>query len=479
MALIASQGYFTYQNYKVNKLRFVNDVRSVLNKSIEAYFTEKTRNKIFILTQQSSDTIKGKRAKGVTKSFKSIDSLVKEIKDSSSLKSVFGFTHKWSSQTTTESITINADSIIRLQLNPDSVNIIQDFSRLDSIQAKEFEFLTQKVVVSVNQQLLDLGALYSEIDTVFLAMGLNIEFSLKQEVKGNITSIGNPADSTFLTVAATSPLLGSDHSIQIDFENATLLILRDGINELILSVLLIGLVVGTMGYLYRTIYQQKQLAEIKDDLISNITHEFKTPIATTFSALEGVTNFNEANDQEKTKRYIDLSNSQLKKLNGMVEKMLETATIDQGKLHLNIEEVSVVPWTKEIVDRFSFVNADKTISYESSLQTHVAHFDRFHIENTLSNLLDNAIKYGGDRIIVRLILQQDKLIWEVEDNGGNIPRAQRDKIFDKLYRIPTGNQHDVKGFGIGLYYAKTIAELHGGAISLRVAPKSTLFTLKL
>ena len=477
--LIAAQGYFTFQNYKVNKQRFVNDMRDTLNESIDAYFTDKAKSQIFILTEASSDTINGRRAHSVSRSFKNIDSLIKEIKDSSTLKSVVGFSHAWSGETTTQSISINADSLIRLKVNADSFNAFQSLDQLDSIKAKEFEFLTQKVAISIKQDFVDLGKIHTQLMEVLRSKGLDIDFKLDQEVKGNKTSIGSIEDGDFLTVKATSALLGSQHSIAIEFENATLLILRDGINELILSLLLIGLVVGTMGYLYRTIYTQKQLAEIKDDLISNITHEFKTPIATIFSALEGVTNFNEANDQEKTKRYIDLSNGQLKKLNNMVEKMLETATIDQGKLTLNIEEVDVVAWTKDMVDRFALIASEKTISYESALQSHIAHFDRFHIENTLSNLLDNAIKYGGNRIIVRLALRQEKLIWEVEDNGGNIPKAQRDRIFDKLYRIPTGNQHDVKGFGIGLYYAKTIADLHGGSLTLEAAPNSTLFRLKL
>lgn len=477
--MIGAQSYFTFQGYKVNKQRFINDVLGALNESIDAYFTEKAKGQIFILTQSSADTIEGMRANGVLQSFKNIDSLVKEIKISTTPSKVLGFSHEWSSETTTRSITINTDSIIQLKMNPDSIKVISDFSKVDSIRAKEFEFLTQKVAVSVEQGLVDLGQLYMKLDTALLVQGLHIDFKLNQNIKGRKTSVGTMEEANFLSVNATSPLLGSQHSIGIDFENATLLILQDGINELLLSLLLIGLVVGTMGYLYKTIYHQKQLAEIKDDLISNITHEFKTPIATIFSALEGVTNFNEANDPEKTKRYIDLSNYQLKKLNVMVEKMLETATIDQGKLTLDKEEVDVAGWTKSIVDRFVLVQSEKTISYESAVQSHVAIFDRFHIENTLSNLLDNAIKYGGTSIIVRLILEQDKVVWEVEDNGGNIPKAQRDRVFDKLYRIPTGNQHDVKGFGIGLYYAKTIAELHEGTLTLEIGDHKTLFKLKL
>ncbi len=476
-ALIVAQGYFTYQSYKSNKQRFIADVNQALNESIENYFADKAKSEIYILTDESPDTVYGGKQK-ILKSFDNLDSLIKEAGDSVSIKSTYGFSHAWSGKTTTKSIPIDIDSMINIRIDTDdSIKVIKKFDKLDVIQSKEFEFLTQKVMVSIGEQLLDIGKVYSKLDTLLAARNLDIDFRLSQFVGGRKTSIGTLTDKNFITEEATSGLLGSQHSIVIDFENATLLILRNGVKELIISLLLVGLVVGTMLYLYRTIYHQKQLAEIKDDLISNITHEFKTPIATIFSALEGVTNFNQNNDPEKTKRYIDLSNNQLRKLNDMVEKMLETAIIDQGKLTLNKEEVEVAEWTNGIVSRFSMVETEKKISYESAVQSHIAVFDRFHVENALSNLLDNAIKYGGNQITLRLVLRADKLAWEVQDNGGNIPKSQQDKIFDKLYRVPTGNQHDIKGFGIGLYYAKTIAELHEGTLDLKVAEQKTLFTL--
>ncbi|MEM9340885.1 MAG: HAMP domain-containing sensor histidine kinase, partial [Bacteroidota bacterium] len=301
-------------------------------------------------------------------------------------------------------------------------------------------------------------------------------FALSQESLDGKTAIG-VIGANYLSEAATSAFLGDLHSIKVYFENATLIILREGIGELVLSILLVGLVIGTLAHLYLTIGTQKQLAEIKDDLISNITHEFKTPIATIFSALEGVTNFNQSNDREKTHRYLKLSTDQLQKLNDMVEKMLETATLDQGRLTLNKEEVEVTSWTREIVKQFQLVATKKQVSFETNLGTLTHIFDRLHLENALSNLLDNAIKYGGNHIVVRLDQKRDALVWEVEDDGGNIPPAQQNKVFEKLYRIPTGNQHDVKGFGIGLHYARTITEMHGGMLTLTVSDRRTSFKL--
>lgn len=478
IVLISAQVYFTIQSYEVNKQRFIKNVQAALDASIENYFAGKAKNSIFVMSESSRDTmISGNRSISSISLVKNLDSVLRTATDSiSSFGS--GFTHIWTN-TDSEHDSSSVDSILDV-VNRRSIKRLKfSANGMDSVRAKEFQFLTQKVMLSISEDLIDLGALYEEFVKELENKDLDIEFALNQNISGRKTSIGTIDDANYLSANANSTYLGASNSIGVDFENATLTILKNGIRELILSVLLIGLVIGTLIHLYKTIYAQKQLAAIKDDLISNITHEFKTPIATIFSALEGVTSFNESNDQEKTRRYLALSTEQLQKLNNMVEKMLETATIDQGKLTLNREEVEVVSWTEELASRFRLIARDKKINFESAVTNQVSSFDRFHLENAISNLIDNAIKYGGNEITIRLNADGENTTWEVEDNGGNIPVAQRDKIFDKLYRIPTGNQHDVKGFGIGLYYARTVTELHGGELTLDVSKSKTIFKLKL
>lgn len=474
--LTAAQVYFTIQNYEVNKQRFILDVQQSLDASIENYFAGKARNSIYILGEQSFDTvINGRQSFAYASTVTNIDSILQVVSDSqAALGSTF--THIWSGSENPDSTYLDSAFQIRNDRSIKRLKIAADF---DTTRARELQFLTQKVMVSISEDLIDLGALYSAFQKQLEEKNLDVNFALSQESRAGKTKIGSLDNTNYLTASATSAFLDSFNSITVEFENATLIILKNGIGELVLSVLLIGLVIGTLIHLYQTINAQKQLAAIKDDLISNITHEFKTPIATIFSALEGVTSFNETNDQEKTRRYLALSNDQLHKLNDMVEKMLETAIIDQGKLTLNKEEVEVVAWTDAIVKRFQLVAHDRQLVFESKVSTIVCSLDRFHIENTLSNLIDNAIKYGGNTVTVRLSKDAGPVLWEIEDNGGNIPASQRSKIFDKLYRIPTGNQHDVKGFGIGLYYARTIAELHGGSLTLEVSNDRTIFKLSI
>jgi two-component system phosphate regulon sensor histidine kinase PhoR len=230
-------------------------------------------------------------------------------------------------------------------------------------------------------------------------------------------------------------------------------------------------------YLLKVIRQQKELATIKNDLISNITHEFKTPIATVSSAIEALQNFNALEDKEKTKKYLLMSAVQLKKLHQMVEKLLETATLDSEQLILNKETSNIIETIEQLVVKYQFLHAEKEISLIFNAQPAYLNIDNFHFENALSNLIDNAIKYGGHqiKITVNIILNTTEI--SVTDTGNGIEKHQQEKIFDKFYRIPKGNTHNVKGFGIGLYYSKKIIEKHKGTLSVSSAKNNTIFKI--
>ena len=282
-----------------------------------------------------------------------------------------------------------------------------------------------------------------------------------------------------LSLASKSQYLPPCRQLSIHFENTTLQILKRGAVDLLISLLVCTAVIGSLIYLYRVISRQKQLAEIKNDLISNITHEFKTPIATISTAIEALSNFNEAKDPAKTTKYLGISSHQLKKLHGMVEKILETASLDSEALEMKVEQTELRAFTQQVFEKFRLLPGEKKLSFQAGSAEIWREIDRFHIENVLSNLIDNALKYGGDEITLSLARQGENVLWEVKDNGGKITRQQQQLIFDKFYRIPTGNVHNVKGFGIGLYYAKKIVEKHGGQMSLEVSNHTTTFRIRL
>ena len=229
----------------------------------------------------------------------------------------------------------------------------------------------------------------------------------------------------------------------------------------------------------KVIKHQKQLAEVKNDLISNITHEFKTPIATIGVALESISNFNGIDDKAKTQKYIGMSSEQLSKLNTMVEKLLETATLDSDNLKLNKESANMVELMTSLTNRYKIRFTDKTFNESYKVDQLMANVDLFHLENALNNILDNAVKYGGDIISVDLLPRDNTFEIHISDNGNNLSKANKDKIFEKFYRVPKGNTHDVKGFGIGLYYTKTIVEKHGGLIDIDLSNQLTTFKITL
>jgi two-component system phosphate regulon sensor histidine kinase PhoR len=232
--------------------------------------------------------------------------------------------------------------------------------------------------------------------------------------------------------------------------------------------------------LLKTIYKQKQLAEVKNDLINNITHEFKTPIATISTALEAMKNFNALDDKAKTENYISIAGSQVHKLNVMVEKILETATLNQEDLALNKKPTNIGITIEKLIDKYKIINSDKTFSFHNSINETFLNLDEFHFQNAIGNILDNAIKYGGELITVELTSTKNNVIIVIKDNGNGIHKTQKDKVFEQFYRISTGNTHNVKGFGIGLYYTKNIIEKHDGNINIIYdKDNNTLFKIEL
>lgn len=244
----------------------------------------------------------------------------------------------------------------------------------------------------------------------------------------------------------------------------SIIINRMGV-ELILSLLFSLAVVSCLFFLLIIIKKQKKIDEIKNDFINNITHEFKTPITTIGSALEGMSNFNPDNDLVKNKKYIDISFIQLQKLEKMVEKILETAILNVKEIKLNKEQINMVSFIKSITEKH-LMTSNKSISFHFQDNVMLYNADPFYLENAISNLIDNAIKYGGDIIDISCFNSEKLLIIEIKDNGNSITKADENQIFEKFYRIPKGNLHDVKGYGIGLYYTKTILEMHKGKIDL-------------
>ncbi len=514
MITIGAQVYRNVQNYELNKQRFISDVQQTLDLSLEAYYADLVKEDIVIFESSRQGDTNGSQQMPVLKGVWSISDSASDINMSLNeyLKkrpkirdSVFGTS---SSQIDTVLTGIEPSMISRITLNnsltgisADTVvsrNIKIDFT--DSLH--RIKGFAQKLAISLVQNSLDFDELSGYVNDEMARKGIKVNYVLVQyssrpnlsfsklgsntpvflEKSFNDTIFSNHQDTPDdfpLETFSKSTYLSNNQKLAIRFENASLDILKRGGVDLLISLLITCAVIGSLLYLYRVISEQKALAEIKNDLISNITHEFKTPIATISTALEGIMNFNQANDPAKTTKYLDISKGQLKKLNGMVEKLLETASLDSDELEIAKEEVEVVVFTRQLFERFHLIKGEKKLAFETDLTEQWLKVDPFHMENAIANLLDNAIKYGGDEILLKLSKINSTVVWSVADNGGNINKQEQLRIFDKFYRIPTGNVHNVKGFGIGLYYTKTLVEKHGGKIDLKVSPNSTIFSISI
>jgi len=280
-----------------------------------------------------------------------------------------------------------------------------------------------------------------------------------------------------LFLKSKSTFLRPNQSLRIYYQDPTLIALKKSATEIFLSLILSLTIISSLFYLFRIIKKQKQLSEIKNDLINNITHEFKTPIATISTAIEAIENFNVMDDKEKTKQYASISSFQLKKLHQMVEKLLETASLDSESLILQREPIDLVDLILKIVKKHQLLTK-KNINFTTNTDAIILEIDPFHFENAISNVIDNAVKYGGNRLEVNLTSMLNTVAISVTDNGDGIEKNQQERIFDKFYRVYTGNLHDVKGFGLGLSYVKAMVTAHNGQIDVKSEPgKGSSFIL--
>jgi len=223
---------------------------------------------------------------------------------------------------------------------------------------------------------------------------------------------------------------------------------------------------------------------MKNDFINNMTHEFKTPISTIALACEALKDKDIQKSETIYNSYISVINEENSRLGVMAEQILQTAVIEKGQLKLQKETVNMHAIIEQAVNSKKISAQEKGGEIEMQLKAGDSQLlgDTTHLTNVIVNLLDNALKYmlNVPKIVVNTINTKDTLLIRIQDNGIGISKSNQKKIFDKLYRVPTGNQHDFKGFGLGLNYVKATVELHNGTVTVDSEPgKGSTFTIQL
>lgn len=231
------------------------------------------------------------------------------------------------------------------------------------------------------------------------------------------------------------------------------------------------------------INRQRNLSEVQKDFVDNMTHEFKTPIATIALSAEVLKSDGINHDPERRYQYADIIDKEASRLKMQVERVLQMSNANQEGIILNKESVAITDWVKTYVDMRSFSDKELMINMHADHDIPNVHMDKLHMSNVIMSLLDNAIKYQSHEIKVvnvNLRLLEDNVEISIEDKGIGIEPKNLNKVFDKFYRIPTGNIHNVKGFGLGLYYAKQVVVAHKGSIAIMsVVNQGTKVTIKL
>jgi two-component system phosphate regulon sensor histidine kinase PhoR len=252
------------------------------------------------------------------------------------------------------------------------------------------------------------------------------------------------------------------------FDNSFGYIVKQISIPILVSVLLVAFTILSFVFLYRNLLAQRRLAEIKNEFISNITHELKTPIATVSVAIEALRNFDALENRERTKEYLNISASELQRLSLLVDKVLRLSMFENKEIALNKEQLNLKQLTVEVVRvmqlQFEKFNASVTFNYEG--ENFLIEADRLHITSVIYNLLDNALKYSTEKPVIEISLldKKDMLELHVKDNGIGISVEYRAKIFDKFFRVPANDKHNIKGYGLGLSYVAEIIKHHAGSI---------------
>jgi len=237
------------------------------------------------------------------------------------------------------------------------------------------------------------------------------------------------------------------------------------------------------AYSIFVILKQKKLSELQRDFINNMTHEFKTPIASINIAADVISNPESIREPARILTYGSVIKQEVNRLNDQVDKVLQIARIEKRGFHLRMESLDLNAIISQAVENCLANNGSK-VKIMSHLSSDVGQVegDRMHLTNIFYNLLDNAVKYSGDapEIQVSSACNENKIIVTLSDNGPGIARTHQKRVFQKFYRIPTANIHDVKGFGLGLFYVKSICDAHHWKINLDPSPATgTTFILEI
>jgi len=345
---------------------------------------------------------------------------------------------------------------------------------------EELNRLINKVLTEINvieNENIQSDTLRAIIKTALDNKGIFIpfEFSLQKNDSNQNKILAqsktfNQTASSFKNNLSANKLLNHHRLLYLQFPNQSSLVLASMKSSLLLSILFSIIIIATFYYALRLISKQKKLSDIKNDFINNTTHELKTPIATISLALDAMNNDALKTDETKRNTYMQIVKEENKKLNKHVERVLQMANLDKGEFEFNFTKVNVAVLLEQVIKNMQLQIEQKeaNVVLRMSATKTIILADETHLGAVFLNLIDNALKYSNQhcQIEIDVLNIKSQLVVIVKDNGIGIDAKVKDKIFDKFYRVQGGYLHDVKGFGLGLSYLKSVLEAHHANIEV-------------
>jgi len=276
----------------------------------------------------------------------------------------------------------------------------------------------------------------------------------------------------------------STYRLYVNFPDRNKFLFRNILGMTILSIVFTSIIIFAFGSAIHQLIQQRQISQIKSDFINNMTHEFKTPIATINLALDSIKNPKIINDQEKVMRYLNMIKDENKRMHAQVENVLRISKLEKNELNISKERVKLHDLIEDAITHVELIVEDRQGYIKTHLDAEKSSVlaNETHFTNVIVNILDNAIKYSDNapKIDVFTELVGTNILLKISDQGNGMSKQVQKKVFEKFYREHTGNVHNIKGHGLGLAYVKRIVEDHQGHISVESEKgKGSTFTIKL
>jgi two-component system phosphate regulon sensor histidine kinase PhoR len=331
----------------------------------------------------------------------------------------------------------------------------------------------RRFLFTVAKDTISTDSLQAAYQTALAREGISLDFQLT-----DAETPSQPSEAVIRTEPAFSGVL-TQRFYSAEFSSFQSFIAKKMLPHVLFSLLLFGITAAAFGLIYKSLRQQQRLTALKNDFIGNITHELKTPITTVGVALEALSDFDVLKKPEQAREYLSISKLELERLTLLVDKVLRLSMFEEKQPRLQLEPLDLAALVRQVLNamKLQAESVGAEIHFETQGDSPFqVRGDRMHLTSVVFNLVDNALKYRGKETpVIRLALadshqndnrslQDDKIRLTVQDNGIGIAPEYQSKVFEKFFRVPAGNIHNVKGHGLGLSYVANVVQQHGGSI---------------